>query len=36
MKLSDAFQGVNKVFLDTITKNLHNNFFGSTAPFMKG
>ncbi|MEY3334909.1 MAG: hypothetical protein RLZZ176_3214 [Cyanobacteriota bacterium] len=24
MKLSDAFQGVNKVFLDTITKNLHN------------
>lgn len=37
MKLSDVFQGVNKGFLDTITKNPHNNsFYYSVSPKNKG
>jgi hypothetical protein len=37
MKVSDVFQRVNKVFLDTITKNLHNNsFYYSVSPKNKG
>jgi hypothetical protein len=37
MQVSDVFQRVNKVFLDTITKNLHNNsFYYSVSPKNKG